>query len=128
MKQHMKIAIAALCGGTAMVLALKAQAQSTAAASASGPTEEVVITAEKRISTVQTTAASIEAVSGVELQERGITDVETLLQGTPGVSLKSEGPSQTEIEMRGMTSSGGNSATVGFYLDDISLAGPASAQ
>jgi iron complex outermembrane recepter protein len=128
MKQHMKIAIAALCGGTAMVLALKAQAQSTAAASASGPTEEVVITAEKRISTVQTTAASIEAVSGVELQERGITDVETLLQGTPGVSLKSEGPSQTEIEMRGMTSSGGNSATVGFYLDDLPLTGPANAQ
>ena len=30
--------------------------------------------------------------------------------------------------MRGMTSSGGNSATVGFYLDDIPLAGPASAQ
>jgi iron complex outermembrane receptor protein len=51
-----------------------------------------------------------------------------LAQGTPGVSLKSEGPSQTEIEMRGMTSSGGNSATVGFYLDDIPLAGPASAQ
>jgi len=52
----------------------------------------------------------------------------TLAQGTPGVSLKSEGPSQTEIEMRGMTSSGGNSATVGFYLDDIPLAGPANAQ
>jgi iron complex outermembrane receptor protein len=51
-----------------------------------------------------------------------------LAQGTPGVSLKSEGPSQTEIEMRGMTSSGGNSATVGFYLDDIPLTGPASAQ
>ena len=30
--------------------------------------------------------------------------------------------------MRGMTSSGGNSATVGFYLDDIPLTGPASAQ
>ena len=30
--------------------------------------------------------------------------------------------------MRGMTSSGGNSATVGLYLDDIPLAGPASAQ
>jgi outer membrane receptor protein involved in Fe transport len=30
--------------------------------------------------------------------------------------------------MRGMTSSGGNSATVGFYLDDIPLTGPAGAQ
>src|SRR6202044_3599666 len=54
--------------------------------------------------------------------------LDSLAQGTPGVSLKTEGPSQTEVEMRGMTSSGGNSATVGFYLDDIPLAGPASAQ
>ena len=59
---------------------------------------------------------------------RGATSLAALAQGTPGVSLKSEGPSQTEIEMRGMTSSGGNSATVGFYLDDIPLTGPASAQ
>jgi len=92
------------------------------------PQTEVVVTALRRSSTVQTTAASIDAVSGAELQARGITSLATLAQGTPGVSLKSEGPSQTEIEMRGMTSSGGNSATVGFYLDDIPLSGPANAQ
>ena len=89
---------------------------------------EVVITAQKRSSTVQETPISISAVSGEDLQARGVASLASLAQGTPGVSLKSEGPSQTEIEMRGMTSSGGNSATVGFYLDDIPLAGPASAQ
>jgi iron complex outermembrane recepter protein len=90
--------------------------------------EEIVVTASKRVSTVQDTPISISAVSGSELQARGVASLASLAQGTPGVSLKSEGPSQTEIEMRGMTSSGGNSATVGFYLDDIPLAGPASAQ
>ena len=90
--------------------------------------QEVVISAEKRETTVQSTPASITAVTSQELQDRGISSLATLAQGTPGVSLKSEGPSQTEIEMRGMTSSGGNSATVGFYLDDIPLSGPASAQ
>jgi outer membrane receptor protein involved in Fe transport len=89
---------------------------------------EVVITAQKRASTVQETPISITAVSGDDLQARGVASLAALAQGTPGVSLKTEGPSQTEIEMRGMTSSGGNSATVGFYLDDIPLAGPASAQ
>jgi outer membrane receptor protein involved in Fe transport len=89
---------------------------------------EVVITAQKRASTVQDTPISISAVSGEDLQARGVASLATLAQGTPGVSLKTEGPSQTEIEMRGMTSSGGNSATVGVYLDDIPLAGPASAQ
>jgi iron complex outermembrane recepter protein len=89
---------------------------------------EVVITATKRTSTVQDTPVSISAVSGDNLQTRGISDVSTLVQATPGVSLKSEGPGQTEIEMRGMTSSGGNSPTVGFYLDDIPLSPPAGAQ
>jgi len=90
--------------------------------------DEIVVTAQKRVSTVQTTPISISAVSGDDLLVRGVASLAALAQGTPGVSLKSEGPSQTEIEMRGMTSSGGNSATVGFYLDDIPLTGPASAQ
>jgi outer membrane receptor protein involved in Fe transport len=98
------------------------------AATNSGSLTEVVVTAEKRLSTVQNTPESITALSGESLQAAGVPSLATLAQGTPGVSLKSEGPSQTEIEMRGMTSSGGNSATVGFYLDDIPLTGPASAQ
>ncbi|MGD0192258.1 MAG: TonB-dependent receptor [Rhizomicrobium sp.] len=90
--------------------------------------EEVIVTATKRATTVQKTPESITAITSQELQDRGIASLAALAQGTPGVSLKSEGPSQTEIEMRGMTSSGGNSATVGFYLDDVPLSGPASAQ
>jgi len=93
-----------------------------------GALDEIVVTAQKRVSTVQDTPISISAVSGDDLLNRGVASLASLAQGTPGVSLKTEGPSQTEIEMRGMTSSGGNSATVGFYLDDIPLAGPASAQ
>jgi iron complex outermembrane recepter protein len=104
------------------------RAQSAVVAEDAAPLDEIVVTAQKRFSTVQNTPISITAVSGDELQARGVASLATLAQGTPGVSLKSEGPSQTEIEMRGMTSSGGNSATVGFYLDDIPLVGPASAQ
>ena len=96
--------------------------------SASAPLDEIVVTASKRVSTVQDTPISITAITGSDLLARGTASFASLAQGTPGVSLKSEGPSQTEIEMRGMTSSGGNSATVGFYLDDIPLVGPASAQ
>ena len=100
----------------------------TAADTDSGTLQEITVTAQKRVSTVQDTPISIAATSGAELQARGITSFANLAQATPGVSLKSEGPSQTEVEMRGMTSSGGNSATVGFYLDDIPLTGPAGAQ
>jgi outer membrane receptor protein involved in Fe transport len=89
---------------------------------------EIVVTAQKRASTVQSTPISITAVGEAELKTRGVVNFTTLAQSTPGVSLKSEGPSQTELELRGMTSSGGNSPTVGFYLDDVPLTAPSSAQ
>lgn len=105
-----------------------AVAQIAASAGDSGELAEIVVTAQKRSSTVQETAISMAAVSGADLQARGIGDIAALAAATPGVSLKSNGPGQTEIEMRGMTSSGGNSATVGFYLDDVPMTAPTGAQ
>src|ERR1700722_3382123 len=90
--------------------------------------EEIVVTAQKRESTVQTTPISITALSGQDLADAGITDITSVVQSVPGVSMRTSGPGQTELEMRGMTSAGGNSSTVGFYLDDTPLTAPASAQ
>jgi iron complex outermembrane recepter protein len=131
MKCGIQILAATLLGGTAMFAITQAQAQTqtqTVADNSSTEPEEVIVTATKRATTVQRTPLSIAAITGDDLQDRGINSLAELAQGTPGVSLKSEGPSQTEIEMRGMTSSGGNSATVGFYLDDVPLTGPGNAQ
>jgi outer membrane receptor for ferrienterochelin and colicin len=114
MRLYYKTHAAALWASSAIALALNAHAADAPSADGANAVTEVVVTAMKHSTTVQTTPASIAAVSGTELQARGITSLANLAQGTPGVSLKSEGPSQTEIEMRGMTSSGGNSATVGF--------------
>ncbi len=127
--QRNVVAGTAVIGVLGLLFALKVNAEPLVTPeSASTALDEIVVTASKRVSTVQNTPISISAVSGNDLLARGVDSLASLAQGTPGVSLKSEGPSQTEIEMRGMTSSGGNSATVGFYLDDIPLAGPASAQ
>jgi outer membrane receptor protein involved in Fe transport len=117
-------------------LALPAWAQSTpvsatkiASDSSADPSvSEVVVTAEKRASTVQKTPISLTVVTGAELQARGITDLTTLAQEVPGVSFKTSGPGQTEFEIRGLTSTGGESPTVGFYLDDTPLTPPAMAQ
>jgi iron complex outermembrane recepter protein len=90
--------------------------------------EIVTVTATKRASTVQDTPMSITALTGADIQERGLPDFAAIVQSVPGVSMRTSGPGQTEIEMRGMTSAGGNSSTVGFYLDDIPLTAPANAQ
>jgi outer membrane receptor protein involved in Fe transport len=92
----------------------------------SGQLEEIVVTAEKRESTVQNTPISLTAVSGADIQARGLTDLSTLMQSVPGVSIRSSGPGLTEFEMRGVASTGGNSPTVGFYYDDTPLTAPAS--
>ena len=89
---------------------------------------EVVVTATKRESTVDKTPISLTAVTGRDLEERGIADFSALAAQTPSVSMKTNGPGQTEFEMRGMTSGGGNSPTVGFYLDDVPMTAPAAAQ
>jgi outer membrane receptor protein involved in Fe transport len=88
---------------------------------------EIVVTAEKRNSTVQSTPISMTALSGSQMQARGITDLQQVVRDVPGISMRTAGAGQTELEMRGLASSGGSSPTVGFYLDEVPLSPPAAA-
>lgn len=90
--------------------------------------QKVTISGQKQAQTLQKKSESIETVSGAQLEQNAVPDITTLIQSIAGVSLKTEGTGQTEIEMRGMTSSGGSAPTTGFYLDDIPLSPPAGAQ
>src|SRR5277367_1980431 len=89
--------------------------------------EEIVVTAEKRESTVQATAISITALSSTDLAQDNITSVEDLVGKVPGISLRTAGPGQTEYEMRGLSAGGGTAATVGFYIDETPLSASAVA-
>ncbi len=112
---------AALCSG-------EASAQQVADSStSSSELEEIVVTAEKRDSTVQKTPISLTAISGDQLEAQGTSGVLGLMGEFPGISMRYEGPGQTELEMRGLASSGGASPTVGFYLDETPLSPAAGA-
>jgi iron complex outermembrane receptor protein len=116
----------------AMALALGAALVPSAYADSTSVSEdqipEVIVTATKRVSTVQDTSASITAVSQQDITDRGIVDFNSLAQSVPGISMRTSGPGQTEFEMRGLNSAGGNTSQVGFYLDETPLSSPASAQ
>ncbi len=99
-----------------------------ASTSESSGLSEIVITAEKRASTIQETPLSISAVSGEQLLNQGITTIEDVTRNVPGLSMRTAGPGQSEYEARGLASNGGNSPTVGFYLGDVPLSPPALAQ
>jgi iron complex outermembrane receptor protein len=109
----------------ALPLAGGAQADTTTSpASRNDTLDEIVVTAQKRESTVQSTPISITAISGDQLQAQGVSDLKGVIAEVPGISMRSSGPGQTELEMRGLASSGGSSPTVGFYLDDTPLTAP----
>jgi outer membrane receptor protein involved in Fe transport len=108
-------------GGILAHVAIAQQSRSDA-----GQLEEIIVTAEKRESTIETTAISLTAVSGADILNRGFTDLASLMQSVPGVSIRTSGPGMTEFEMRGVASNGGNSPTVGFYFDETPLTAPAA--
>src|SRR6185437_3916351 len=122
-EKRVRQALAALCCCTALSGMVWAEV-----APPSQDLQEIVVTAEKRDSTVQKTPISMTAISGADLQAQGVNGLTSVAQQVPGVSFKTSGPGQTEFEMRGLTSTGGESPTVGFYLNETALTPPAMAQ
>lgn len=71
-----------------------------------GTLEEIVVTAEKRDSTVLKTPISITAISSQQIVAQGLNRLEDIAAQTPGISMKQFSPGETEYEMRGLPSSG----------------------
>jgi iron complex outermembrane recepter protein len=129
---------ALVCGGAALGAPLwAAQPQQTpqtqqpqqtdgAAGQAAAPSiglAQVVVTATRRATTVQTTPISITATTSSEIASRGIVDLNSLVHSTPGLAIRDMGgPSMDEFEIRGLNSQGGNSSMVGEYFGEIPLA------
>jgi outer membrane receptor protein involved in Fe transport len=94
----------------------------TAAAPNPAQVEDIVVTAEKRTEKLKDVPISISAISGNDLQERQIQDYEDISRVVPGVSFNSlaGSPGLDNIVIRGVSSTSG-SATVGLYIDDVSI-------
>ncbi|NIB38599.1 TonB-dependent receptor [Pseudomaricurvus alkylphenolicus] len=83
--------------------------------------EEIVVTAQKRAESVQDIAASISAISGDQLDERGITDTESLMASIPGMHFSQSG-ANSRITVRGIgteqTTVTGDPG-VAFHIDGV---------
>ena len=88
----------------------------------SGELQEIVITATRRETTVQNTPISIVAVDADQIASRGLIDLNSVIQATPGLAIRDLGGPLDEFEIRGLNSQGGNSSMVGAYFGEIPLA------
>ena len=97
-------------------------AELAGAAGAPNGLAEIVVTATRERTTVQTTPISITAVTASQIASRGLLSVDSLVRSVPGIAVRnSGGPGEEEYEIRGLNSQGGNSSMVGMYFGEIPL-------
>nr|WP_295107992.1 TonB-dependent receptor [uncultured Caulobacter sp.] len=97
--------------------------QAFAQASDAGAIEEVVVTALKRSTTVQTTPISVSAVTEKSLQALGAQGIQDYFRTVPNLQVDGNSPTSRRLTLRGVRSAG--EATVGLYYDETPLTGPA---
>jgi iron complex outermembrane receptor protein len=102
--------------------ALPQQAQTPPPNRFGSDVEQIVVTAQKRSENLKDIPISISAVGGNAIEEKRIEDYDDIARTVPGLSFNSLAASEglDNITIRGVSSTSG-SATVGVYLDDVSI-------
>jgi iron complex outermembrane recepter protein len=98
----------------------KGQADSTEQAK-SGNIEEIVVTAQKRVERLQDVPVPVTAISAEKLTTTNQLRVEDYYSKIPGLTLAPTGNgNQPTLAIRGVTTGGDTSPTVGIVVDEIS--------
>src|SRR4051812_22374457 len=82
--------------------------------------EEIVVTAQKREERLIDVPMAITAVTGVEIERRGVSSLQDLQYSVPGLSVVQSGPGQERLQIRGVSTTNGL-PTVGQYLDEMPI-------
>src|SRR5688572_7631856 len=83
--------------------------------------EEIIVTAQKREQRLIEVPVSITALSGQELEQRGLSSIQDISFAVPGMAMREDGPGSYTIFMRGLSNQYGSDALVGVYLDEAPL-------
>jgi outer membrane receptor protein involved in Fe transport len=115
--------LATLClAGVQPALAAAGSDGAAAAADAEGSQlSEIIVTSQKRAEDIKDIPISVSAIGGAQLAEHHIADYDDITRAVPGISFQAgPGPGLDNIEIRGVSSTSG-SATVGIYIDEVSV-------
>ena len=79
---------------------------------------EVVVTSTRREENLSKVPISVTALTGEEMETKGIKDIEDVARFTPGINVDNTGTGN--IAIRGIASTGG-AGTTGIYIDDTPI-------
>lgn len=100
-----------------------AWAQDVSATEQNSGLDEIVVTAQKRSENLQDVPASLQVLGSEALDQQGVVNFEDFVGLLPSVSFSGQGPGNSQVFMRGISSGGdgnksGSSPSVAVYLDD----------
>ncbi len=91
------------------------------AESTSAQLQEITVTAQKRTEDIKDIPFSVSAITGADILEHHVADYDDITRTVPGIGFQAgPGPGLDNIEIRGVSSTSG-SATVGIYIDEVSV-------
>ena len=103
----MRISAALLIGTSALAFAAPALAQTgpEATAQAAEPADQgaIIITAQKRASTVQDTPFSVNAQTQADIQRANAQSLEDISRNVAGLTVQNLGPGQSQVSVRGVS-------------------------
>jgi iron complex outermembrane receptor protein len=85
---------------------------------ATGPLQEIVVTATRHEESLSKVPISVTALTQEAMDVRGVKDIQDVARFTPGVNVDNSGTNN--ISIRGISSSGG-AGTTGIYIDDTPI-------
>ena len=87
-------------------------------------TEEIIVTAQKRATTLQDVPFSVAALTAEDIEQSGATNIVEVARNVPGLYITDLGPGQSQVAIRGISAGQvvrdqpGVKESVGIYLDE----------
>ncbi len=84
--------------------------------------EEIVVTAERRETSLTETPAAIVAITGAAIESANINNLNELTLTTPGINIQGINRNQQYVAMRGNITEGGDAGlaqSIGFFIDGL---------
>lgn len=118
----LQLPLRALVTSSIAIVAISVPLSATAQSDDSFAVEEIVVTATKRVASIQDVPLSVSALSGADLEDSVAFSFSDYAESVPGLSYNGNDPGNDKMIVRGISTDSFNGAlqsTVGIYIDDM---------